>query len=176
VLHADLATLEAGLAVVLASPKDEGCVELIVRRPVVEERETIAEGVLDLELGLVGDNWRTRGEPNAKAQLTLMNARVAALVARAPERMPLAGDQLFVDFDITAANAPPGTRLVIGSSVVEVSDLPHLGCHKFLARFGRDAHRFVCSKENRQLNLRGVNAFVVQAGTVRTGDAVHKLV
>jgi hypothetical protein len=181
-LHFDYPTLEAGLPGVLASPADGGRVELIVRRPATGERETLAEGALDLTEGLVGDNWLVRGSTsmpdgsaNPRAQLTVMNARVAALVAGGAERVPLAGDQLFVDLDLRAANLPPGTRLSIGGAVIEVSEVPHLGCQKFMARFGKDAHRFVSSKENRALNLRGINAFVVKPGTVRTGDAVHKL-
>jgi len=180
--HLDYPALEAGLPHVFASPADHGRVELIVRRPAIGERETLDEGVLDLTEGLVGDNWLERGSSsmpdgvaNPKAQLTLMNARVATLVARSVERVPLAGDQLFVDFDLRASNVPARTRLAIGSAVVEVSEVPHLGCQKFLARFGKDAHRFVSSKQNRELNLRGVNAFVVQPGTVRAGDVVRKL-
>jgi hypothetical protein len=179
--HLDLATLEAALDGILASPKESGRLELIVRRPAVEERESLDEGILDTTEGLVGDCWLTRGSSmtpdgsaNPKAQLTLMNVRVAQLVARDPARVPLAGDQLYVDFDLTRDNAPPGTRLAIGSAVVEISDDPHLGCRKFMDRFGRDAHLFVNAKERRELNLRGVNAMVVQSGTVRTGDTVTK--
>ncbi len=179
--HRDLATLNAARDQILASPSDDGRVDLIVRRPRVDERETVAEATLDTAEGLVGDCWRARGSgstpdgsANPKAQLTLMNSRVAALVAVSPERIPLAGDQFFVDFDLTAANVPPGTRLALGSAVIEVSDDPHLGCRKFFDRFGNDAHRFVNSKEDRELNLRGVNAFVVTGGTVRAGDAIRK--
>jgi hypothetical protein len=178
----DSATLDAGLGRILDSPQEAGRVELIVRRPSPEERETIDEATLDLAEGLVGDCWRSRGagstpdgSADPKAQLTLMNYRAAALVAVTPERIPLAGDQFFVDLDLTAVNVPPGTRLALGAAVIEVSDEPHMGCRKFLDRFGVDAHRFVCSTENRPLNLRGVNAFVVTGGAVRTGDAITKL-
>jgi hypothetical protein len=180
--HFDYTALEAGLPGVFGSPADAGRIELIVRRPAEGERETLDEGTLDLTEGLVGDNWLERGSKsmpdgsaNPKAQLTVMNVRVAALVAGTPDRIALAGDQLFVDLDLRAANLPPGTRLSVGSAVIEVSEIPHLGCQKFMARFGKDAHRFVSSKENRWLNLRGINAFVVEPGSVRTGDAVHKL-
>jgi hypothetical protein len=178
----DLATLHAARDQILASPKDAGSVDLIVRRPEVGERETVAEATLDTTEGLVGDNWRARGSgsspdgsANPKAQLTLMNARVASLVAVIPERIPLAGDQLYVDFDLTEANVPAGTRLALGSAVIEVSDEPHMGCRKFFDRFGNDAHRFVNSKEDRDLHFRGINAFVVTGGTVRTGDTISKL-
>ncbi len=179
--HRNRATLDAGCDHILASPNDEGRIELIVRRPEVEERETVVEATLDTVEGLVGDCWRARGSSstpdgsaNPKAQLTLMNARVAALVAVVAERIPLAGDQFYVDFDLSAANVPPGTLLTLGTAVIEVSDDPHLGCRKFFDRFGNDAHRFVNSKETRELNLRGVNAFVVTGGTVRAGDTIRK--
>jgi len=146
--HLDLATLNASRDQILASPRDDGRVELIVRRPAVEERETVDEARLNTVDGLVGDCWRARGSS--------------------------AGDQFFVDFDLTAANVPPGTRLALGSAVIEVSDDPHMGCRKFVDRFGNDAHRFVNSKEDRALNLRGINAFVVTGGTVRTGDTIRK--
>ena len=180
--HLDLGTLEAGLDDILASPTDGGRVELIVRRPVVEGRETVTEAALDTVEGLVGDCWRTRGSSstpdgsaNPKAQLTLMNARVAALVAGSPERVPLAGDQLYVDLDLTADNTPPGTRLAIGTAVIEVSEDPHRGCRKFMDRFGTDAHRFVNMKRDPTLNLRGVNAIVVTGGTVRQGEEIRKV-
>jgi len=180
--HLDLDTLEGGLAVVLASPQDGGRVELIVRRPAVEQRELLEEATLDTEQGLVGDCWSTRGSSstpdgsaNRKHQLTLMNVRVAELVAGGRERVPLAGDQLYVDLDLSADNLPPGTRLAVGTAVVEISEDPHLGCRKFMDRFGKDAHRFVNRKRERVLNLRGVNAMVVSGGVVRTGDVVRKL-
>jgi hypothetical protein len=179
--HRDLATLNAGRDQILASPRDDGRVDLIVRRPAVDERETVTEATPDTVEGLVGDCWRARGSgstadgsANPKAQLTLMNARVAALVAVTPDRISLAGDQFFVDFDLTAANVPPGTRLALGDAVIEVSDEPHMGCRKFFDRFGNDAHRFVNSKEDRELHFRGINAFVVTGGTVRAGDTIRK--
>jgi hypothetical protein len=180
--HLDLATLEAGLGRVLDSPRDAGRLDLIVRRPAVGEREVVEEAKLDAVEGLVGDSWRARGSggtpdgaANPKAQLTLMNVRVAELVAGGRDRVPLAGDQLYVDLDISDDNLPAGTRLAIGRAVVEISDEPHTGCRKFMDRFGKDAHRFVNVKRDRRLNLRGVNAIVVVAGTVRAGDEVRKL-
>jgi MOSC domain-containing protein YiiM len=168
--------LEAGLDDVRAAPADHGTLELIVRRPSVDEREVVEEGELDPACGLVGDSWSKRGRsPNPKTQLTLMNARATTLVAGERERWPLAGDQLYVDLDLSAANMPPGTRLAIGSAIVEVSDLPHLGCHKFAARYGAEAREFVNSPVGVSLNLRGINARVVQRGTVRPGDVARKL-
>ncbi len=179
--HMELAALEAGLDQIRRSPKDRGRVELIVRRPAENEREILAQATLDRDRGLVGDTWRARGGsrtnaggPNPGRQLTLMNARVAALVAGGGDRWELAGDQLYVDLDLSYANVPPGTRLAVGSAIIEVSDQPHRGCKKFGARFGWDALQFVNSDVGRELNLRGINAQVVSGGMVRSGDVIRK--
>jgi Uncharacterized protein conserved in bacteria len=176
-----LSELENGLADVQESPADGGIVELIVRRPAENEREVLSEASLDLVEGLVGDGWMARGSgstPDQRshpdAQLTLMNARVIALLAGDPDRRALAGDQLYVDLDLSVDNLPPGTRVHLGTAVIEVTAKPHTGCAKFAARFGSDALRFVNSDVGRALRLRGVNARVVQNGTVRVGDAVRK--
>ena len=182
-MHADLAALESGLDTVRDAPKDAGRVELIVRRPAVEARDLVDEAKLDETEGLIGDNWRPRGNSRTpdgsadpKAQVTLMNARSAALVAGPIERWPLAGDQLFVDFDLSIQNLPAGTQVAIGDAILEVTDKPHTGCAKFSARFGKDALKFVNSAAGRELNLRGINTRVVRGGTIRVGDAISKVV
>jgi len=173
--------LEAGLDGVRAAPADEGRVELIVRRPEVDAREIVDEATLDLDDGLVGDNWHVKpslktGAPNPEAQLTVMNARVTALVAGEDrERWALAGDQLYVDLDLSYRNLPPGTKLQVGEAVIEVTDEPHRGCGKFSSRFGVEALKFVNSAVGRELNMRGVNTRIVTGGVVRTGDSVTKL-
>lgn len=173
--------LQAGLAHVRLSPVEVGTVTLIVRRPVEEEREVLAEGVLDAVAGLVGDCWRVRPStkgpdwtPNPEKQLTLMNSRAAALVAGPIERWPLVGDQLYVDLDLSEAALPPGTRLRVGTAVVEITAATHRGCKKFGRRFGEDALRLVNSPVGCELRLRGVNARVVAGGVVRCGDAIHR--
>lgn len=173
--HRDTETLVAGLDHVRAAPADGGVVELVVRRPAEDEREVLDEGALDLEVGLVGDCWADDDEPNPDAQLTLMNARAAELVAGGRERWPLAGDQLYVDLDLSESNLPVGTRLRVGEAEVEITAEPHLGCSKFRARFGTDALVLVNRPDGRALRLRGVNARVVAAGRVRPGDAIAKL-
>lgn len=174
--------LHAGLEEIRRAPANDGRVELIVRRPAVDAREVLREGLLDPAEGLVGDTWRTRGSSRTAdgtahpdMQLNVMNVRAATLVAVDPGRRPLAGDQLYLDLDVSTKNLPPGTRLELGSAVIEITDEPHRGCAKFAARFGRDALRFVNSAVGRELNLRGVNAKVVVAGRVNVGDTVRKL-
>jgi MOSC domain-containing protein YiiM len=178
----DLTRLEASLDNIRESPANGGTVELIARRPAVDEREVVSEAVLDLHEGLVGDTWRARGSsrtpdggPNPESQLTLMNARVAAVIAGDRDRWALAGDQIYVDLDLSLSNLPPGSRIRIGSAVIEFSETPHTGCAKFSARFGNDALRFVNSPAGRELRLRGANCRVVTPGTVRHGDAITKL-
>jgi MOSC domain-containing protein YiiM len=174
--HLPLVALEAGLEEIRASPRDQGRIELIVARPGAAERSVLDSGMLDDQIGLVGDNWSTRErDPDPRTMLTLINARLAALVAGAPERRQLAGDQLFVDFDLARANLPPGSRLAVGDAVIEVTDVPHTGCGKFVARFGVAAQKFINSPVGRELNLRGINARVIAGGRVRVGDAIAKL-
>lgn len=182
VSHLSFAELEAGLDEIRQSPKDHGVLKMIVRRPAVDERESLQVGELSLEEGLAGDTWKDRynrrtpdGSANPDAQITIMNARAVALLAQNEERWSLAGDQLFVDLELSDENLPAGTRLAIGSAVLEVTAVPHTGCDKFAARFGTDATKFVNSKEGKRLHLRGINTRVVKAGTIRVGDVVKKV-
>ena len=176
------AELEAGLDNILASPKGVGRLELIVKRPDVDVRESVDEGHLDVAEGLVGDNWLARGcrhMPNGAAdpdmQLNIMNARVVQLVADDPARRELAGDQLYVDMDLSGDNLPPGTQLSIGDAIIEVTEPPHTGCKKFAGRFGVDAMVFVNSGRGKKLNFRGINARVIRSGHIKIGDVVRKL-
>jgi len=180
--HLTTSELEAGLTDIVRSPRNNGVLEMIVRRPQVGEREILEEGQLDLVDGLVGDSWKNRssrrtadGTPHPDMQLNLMNSRVVALVSQDRSRWHLAGDQLFVDFDLSEANVPAGTKLAIGAAVIEVTAQPHTGCGKFVERFGVDAMKFVNAPERQDLHLRGINARVVRPGAVRVGDTISKL-
>jgi MOSC domain-containing protein YiiM len=182
VAHLTTAELDAGLDEIRRSPKDAGTVVLIVARPENGERQELADASLDEEHGLVGDNWAARGSRHTEdgsaepaRQVTLMNARAAALVAVDPARRALAGDQLYVDLDLSDENLPAGTRLQVGSAVLEVTALPHTGCVKFIDRFGADAGRWVNLGNGRQVNARGINATVVTGGRVRAGDVVSRI-
>ena len=153
-----------------------------MRRPQTETREVLDEGELDPAEGLVGDNWKQRGSSRTadgsahpETQITLTGVRLMALVAPDRQRWPLAGDQLYVDFDLSVDNIPPGTRLSIGEAVIQITEPPHTGCKKYAARFGLEALKFISTPEGRRLQLRGVNAKVVRPGAIRVGDAVTKL-
>ena len=181
-IHLTLDAMEARFAHICEAPKDKGVLRLIVRRPASGTRETLEEGELTLSDGLVGDGWRARGSsrradgsPDPENQITVMNARVIEVLAAEKGRWPLAGDQLFVDLDLSVENLPAGSQLEIGSAVIEVTAQPHTGCKKFHARYGHDAVRFVNSIEGRKRNLRGINAKVIKAGTVRVGDLAKKV-
>jgi len=176
ITHLTTEELEAGLDHIRLSPKDEGVVELIVRRPNVDAREVLEEAEFSTTEGLIGDSWKLRrssstldGSPNPETQINIMNSRSVALVAQERERWPLAGDQLFIDLDLSKANLPAGSRISIGTAVLEVTAPPHTGCKKFVSRFGFEAMKFVNSEVGRELCLRGINAKVVQGGTIRVG-------
>ena len=180
IMHQNTEALEAGLDHIRQSPKDQGVVEMIVRRPAIGEREVLAEGRLDPAQGLVGDTWKDRpsrltpdGSPHPEMQLNLMNSRVLELISPDRQRWPLAGDQFYVDIDLSVENLPPGSQLELGTTLIEVTAQPHTGCAKFKERFGADAMRFVNSPEGKELRLRGMNAKVVQSGTVQTDDPIR---
>jgi MOSC domain-containing protein YiiM len=180
-VHPTRHTLESGLADVRAAPVDDGLVRLVVRRTGPGRREILEVGELDVELGLVGDDWIARpakgsDRPSPWSQVTLMNARYTQLIAGSPspEAWAQAGDQLYLDLDISIANLPPGTRLELGEAMLEMSAQPHTGCAAFSERFGSEALRLANSEVGRALRLRGANATVVRAGRVRRGDRVRK--
>ena len=182
-IHRTTQQLEAGLVTVRAAPPTHGVLEMIVRRPAEDQREVLDSGELSHADGLVGDTWRVRGSGRTEdgsahpdMQLNVIGVRLIDLLAGSRDRWPLAGDQLYLDLDLSHENLPAGTRLAIGDeAVIEVTEQPHAGCNKFASRYGADALRFVNSEVGRSLRLRGLNARVVVEGTVRAGDRVKKL-
>lgn len=180
--HKSLAELQSCLPLILQAPALAGRVGMIVCRPRTGERKILQNCQLNTSDGLLGDNWKQRGQwkapdkpANVDMQLNLMNLRAITAIAADQAQWPLAGDQFYVDLDLSQQNLPAGTRLMIGSAVIEVTAEPHLGCRKFAERFGRDAVAFVNSDQGKQLNLRGINAKVISAGQVSVGDEIHKL-
>ena len=180
--HLSTPDLEAGLEHIRNSPKDQSVLDLIVSRPEEDAREVMELADLDVAVGLVGDTWQDRpsarsgdGKAHPDMQITIMNSRVANLVAQDKSRWQLAGDQLFADIDLSKGNMPTGTRISIGAAILEATDQPHTGCKKFSARFGVDALKLISSPIGKELQLRGINMKVVQSGEIKPGDPVKKL-
>ena len=179
--HLDLDELNEGLPVILQSPKDQGTLKAIVVRTEENQRFSPTECHLSPELGLEGDAWAKGcwlslpdGSPHPDVQITIMNARAIDLIAQRTSSWSLAGDNLYIDLDLSDDNLPCGHRLSIGPSILEVVDRPHTGCSKFAQRFGNDAMRFVNSPEGTRLHLRGIYAKIIAAGKVKVGDPVCK--
>jgi MOSC domain-containing protein YiiM len=179
--HLSLDELKNGLPGILQSPKERGVLRAIVIRPETGARVALQQCELSPEGGVHGDNWAKGcwmslpdGRPHPDVQVTIMNARTIALIAQAKERWPLAGDNLVADLDLSGDNLPAGTRLAVGSALLEITAVPHNGCHKFAARFGLDATRFVNSRDGKRLHLRGIYARIVERGVVAVGDPIAK--
>jgi hypothetical protein len=171
--------LLAGLGVVRLSPRDSGVLEMVVVRPAPGEREVLDVATVVPGKGIQGDTWDQRGStrtadggPNPEAMVTVMSSRAVDLVAGSRDRWPLAGDQLYVDLDLSTENLPTGTRLTIGDAELEVTAAPHTGCAQFKERFGVEALRLTATPEGRFLRIRGINTRVVRGGDSRVGDTV----
>ena len=180
--HKTMAELEAALPDILAAPKDEGRIDGIISRPAKEERNDMPSAMLTLEGGTEGDHWAKRcwrttdaGDPHPDVQICIMMSRCIGAIAGDRANWPPAGDNLFIDMDLTPGNAPSGTRLAMGSVILEITEEPHNGCQKFIDRFGRDACLFVNTGQGKELRLRGIYGRVVQNGRVSVGDVVKKI-
>lgn len=154
------------------APQDKGKVRLIVARRTRGVHDVLETAELSAELGVVGDRWhKDDGDP--MYQVTVMSAHVARLVRATPDQpLHTAGDNFFVDLDLSEESLPIGARLRIGEALLEVTPEPHLGCKKFRERFGDGALAWVNHKDNRTLRLRGINCRVIEPGMVSTGDDV----
>jgi hypothetical protein len=184
VRHRSAEKIADGLDLVRRSPRAVGTLTLAVRRPAVDAREVLSRAELDPVAGLVGDGWSHRPSsrttdrsPHPDMQLNVINSRFIELIAGSDrDAWALAGDQLYVDLDLSVDTMPAGSRLAIGDrAVIEVTDQPHNGCAKFAARFGRDAHKIVWTDEGQRLRLRGLNARVIVGATIGTGDTIRLL-
>jgi len=163
-------------------PHDIGTLRTVIRRPAVGLREVLDVGQLEVEEGLVGDTWSERGSrrtddgsAHPDMQLNIMSHALVEFLAGDKDREQLAGDQMFVDLDLSHDNLPAWSELHIGGpegAVVVVTDQPHNGCAKFIARYGKDAMTFVNGLEGKPRRLRGLCARVVRSGPVRPGDEV----
>lgn len=180
--HLSLEQLCAGLDEIQKSPTNRGELKAIVIRPMTDQRKLLTQCEVSPELGVHGDNWadgcwksQADGSPHPDVQVAIINTRAIALIAQTETRWSLAGDNLYVDFDLSSENLPCGQRLKIGLAELEVTDEAHNGCKKFANRFGRDAVRFVNSEIGKRLHLRGIYAKVITSGLIQVGDSVTKV-
>lgn len=175
--------LDAATEHVLASPKEKSVLQIIVVRPKANERQTLERAELSPSGGIAGDRWSVDhwehlpdGSPHPQSQVSLMNYRVLELIAGNSAAMPLAGDNLIFDLDLSEENLPAGSRLNIGSQVIlELTAVPHTGCGKFQKRYGKAAREFVNGDLGSKHSLRGRMATIVQAGTIAVGDRIEKV-
>ncbi len=179
--HLTTAQIEAGLHLVDQSPSDHGTVKAIVIRPDVNERQRLQQVEVSQKGGVHGDAWARGcwmslpdGSPHPDVQVTLTNSRFMDLIAHDESNWAPAGDNLFVDLDLSDDNLKPGQRLTLGTAILEVTAVPHNGCKKYAQRYGKDAVKFVNTKIGKALHLRGIYAKVVQAGTIAVGDTISK--
>ena len=180
--HLAHARLEAGLPHILGAPKDQGLLRGIVVRPAKGERREPETCLLSLAGGAEGDHWAKgcwkttpEGKPDPDVQICIMPARAIELIAGERANWAPAGDNLFIDMDLTPDNLPPGSRIGLGAAELEITAVPHNGCDSFIARYGRDACVFVNTGEGKRNRLRGIYARVVRDGVVSAGDSVRKL-
>ncbi len=180
--YVTLNDIESRMPWVLNSPGNKGRVELIVVRPQTNEREVLSHALFSPETGVAGDNWQNQcwktlanGQADPVVQVAIMNARMIDVLTRDKSQWPLAGDQLFVDLDLSVNNLSPGTQLHIGTAVLEITAEPHRACSKFEQRFGKVARQYVNSAQGDMHRLRGVYAKIILTGEVSTGDVIHKL-
>ena len=167
--------IEAQMDQLTQSPQDLGILEYIVLRLPDEQRATPQEAEVSPDGGLEGDRWARPNSPNLGAQISVMNSRFLRIIAGDDTRMPLAGDNLLVDLDLSEENLPAGTQLQIGSATFEVTEIPHTGCQKFERRYGKDALEFVNGEAYKSQRLRGLFIRTIQAGKIQVGDSIRKL-
>ena len=180
--HLTMAELEDGFPEIIRSPKDNGRLEGIVVRPARGKRQELRTSDVSFDGGVHSDLWAKAcwkstedGRPHPDVQICIMNARCIALIAQERGNWAPAGDNLFIDLDLSPDNLPPGQRLAIGTAIIEITDTPHNGCAKFIGRYGRDAGIFVNGRLGKRHRLRVVYARVIRDGTVTVDDVVTKV-
>ena len=182
IIHLTEQEIMDGLNEVQKSPMNDGILEAIVIRPGSDERRSLEQCRLSPEGGTEGDAWARGcwlqlpdGRPDPAVQICIMNSRMINLVAGNRNRWELAGDNLFVDLNLSRENLQAGQLLSIGECVIEITEQAHNGCAKFSQRFGAPALKVVNSPLGKQLRLRGIYAKVITPGNVGVGNLIMKL-
>jgi MOSC domain-containing protein YiiM len=170
--HLSTDAIEARLAELPPVSKDDGAIVLVVARPDVGERETPSRCALTPEHGVANDRWAKKENPVLAAQVAVMRADVARVIANG-QPLSLFGDNLLVELDLAPENLPLGTRLRVGTALCEVTEKPHNGCVKFASRFGQDARDVLAKDAWRTWRLRGLYVKVIEAGEVSPGDRMR---
>jgi MOSC domain-containing protein YiiM len=156
------------------SPRDLGRVQGCVVRTGRGVRETpsalrVVEGA-----GVVGDLWSTHPHSAPGNQVSLINVHVLRSLCDGDEsRMPLSGDNLHVDLELSEANLPVGTLLAIGTALLRVSPVPHRPCGSFVKRYGATAAKKVARATRIGRRGRGVLCEVVRGGVIANGDEIR---
>jgi MOSC domain-containing protein YiiM len=166
-----LSELERELAALPSAAQNAGRVALLVKRGPGGRRETPERVRVGSDVGIPGDAWGRPGRDGEK-QIAVMQRDIAELIANG-QPLTLFGDNLFLDLDLASTNLPIGSRVQAGGAIFEVTPMPHNGCHKFRARFGDAALRFVNRPDLRHRNLRGIYLRVVEGGELAVGDPVE---
>ncbi|PXF46048.1 hypothetical protein BWQ96_04223 [Gracilariopsis chorda] len=162
----------------IESPRDNGCVSLIVERPDINLRNIVNSTRLTVGGGMENSGWVERPEVGKKDQICVMSEAVIRAITNGDDKdeWAAAGDNLFVDLDLGKHNLKVGDRVQVGDRVLlEVSSKPHTGCIKFSTRFGQDALKAVSVPLAKERRLRGIYFFVVKGGEIKAGDKIKKL-
>ena len=170
------------LPYILSAPADEGQVRAIVIRPAAGQRRMLDRVDVSARGGLEGDHWAEGcwlstedGAPHPDVQVCIMSARCIEAIAGPEANWAAAGDNLFIDMDLSPENLPPGTRVAIGTVELILTAEPHNGCQSFIDRYGRDACVFVNTGPGKANRLRGIYGRVTRDGTIRRGDVMRKI-
>ncbi|MFT5632095.1 MAG: hypothetical protein ACI9HB_003282 [Gammaproteobacteria bacterium] len=180
--HVRLAECEDALSTILAAPKSGAIVEQLCLRPGFSERSFPELLELTVAGGIIGERWTkapwltlSDGTPDPRIQVSILSKRVMDLCWRDRENTHHPGDTMIVDMDLGVENLPNGTRLGIGSAVVEVSDKFNTACIKWQGRYGAESLRWLNLRKNRDYRLRGILCRIVQDGVVRLGDELARV-
>ena len=180
--HVSFAECEQALDHINRAPLDEAEIDCLCARPDFGTRAFPDKLILTVDHGILGERWThspwltlPNGDPDPRIQVSILSKRVMDLCWRDRERVIHPGDPFVVDMNLGEANMPVGTRLAIGTAIVEVSDKFNTACVKWRDRYGQDSLHWMNLARNRPYRLRGILCRIVQDGEVKLGDRLAKL-